>query len=308
MKISYAKLFDLLRSKGISKTELRLNADISTATLAKLSSNKEVSLSVLGKVCSYLGCGIADVCEFIPDEEIAPLLLRLKSEMEAETKGGIYHRFQIVATYNSNHIEGSKLTEEETRYIFETYSLFGENGKVVPLNDAIETIHHFACIKYVIEHALEPLCEAHIKELHRILKENTKDAALPYFRVGEYKAIPNAVGNRKVATPSEVPSKMKRLLRDYNSLEKVAFYDIVDFHAKFESIHPFQDGNGRVGRLIMLKECLKNGYMPPIIDEELKLFYYRGLAEYEDEPGYLRSTCEAGQEKMEKLCAYFEVK
>ena len=307
MTISYSRLFDLLKKRGLNKTALRIGASISTVTLARLSSNKEVSLNVLGRICDFLNCKIEDVCEFIPDKQIAPLLLRLTQEMEAGTKGGIYHQFQIVMTYNSNHIEGSKLTEEETRYIFETFSLLGEEGKLVPLNDVLETIHHFACIKYVLAHALEPLSEAHIKELHRMLKEGTKDAALSYFRVGEYKALPNAARNLRLATPSETPARMKSLLSSYAKLEAPTFADIVDFHAKFESIHPFQDGNGRVGRLIMLKECLKNGFLPVIIDEELKLFYYRGLSEYDEKPGYLISTCEAGQDKMHILCQYFQV-
>ena len=307
MKCSYRPLFETLESLGISKASLALGAKLAPATLAKFGNDEPVSLEVIGRVCAFLGVTPDKVVTFLPEKRISPFYEALSSEMKSGRKGGIYHEFQIAMTYNSNHIEGSKLTEDDTRYIFETNALLPDGTRAIPINDVTETINHFDCIRYVIGHAFEPLSEAFIKHLHRILKNNTSDSRDPKFVVGDYKRFPNMVGGKKTASPSEVRSKMSKLLTSYFAKESPRFEDIVDFHYQFESIHPFQDGNGRVGRLILLKECLRLGYLPMIIDEELKLFYYRGLREYEESPGYLIDTCKAGQDKVRKLCGYFEI-
>ena len=307
MKCSYQPLFATLDSLGMSKAALAKGAKLSTATMAKFGNGDPVSLEVIYRVCSFLRVGIDKVVTFLPEESIAPLLSKLQQEMNAGTKGGIYHEFQIVMTYNSNHIEGSRLSEEDTRYIFETNTLLPDGSRAVSIADVAESVNHFDCIRYVIEHALDPLTEEFIKHLHYLLKNNTPDAKLPGFVVGGYKAEPNMVGGIETAAPKEVGKRMRQLLEGYYAKETVRFEDLVAFHHRFESIHPFQDGNGRVGRLILLKECLRLGYLPVIIDEEIKLFYYRGLREFERTPGYLLDTCRAGQDKMAKLCAYFGV-
>ena len=208
-------------------------------------------------------------------------------------------------TYNSNHIEGSKLSEDQTRMIFETNTIGSED--VVPVDDIIETVNHFRAIDYVIDTAEEPLCDIHIKELHRILKQGTSDAALEWFAVGDYKKRANVVGGRQTAKPKDVAAQIQRLLSDYNAIPSVTIEDIIRFHYEFERIHPFQDGNGRVGRLTALKECLQYGIVPFIIEASKKMFYYRGLSEWEDEPGYLIDTCLDGQDAFKALLGMFEI-
>ncbi|MBQ7753490.1 MAG: Fic family protein [Treponema sp.] len=235
------------------------------------------------------------------------LLTFLKREKDAALKGGIYHKIQIDLTYNSNHIEGSKLTHDQTRYIFETKTL-GVTDKAVKVDDIIETVNHFRCIDLIIDGAHSKLSESFIKQLHFILKSGTTDSQKSWFRVGEYKQLENEVGGSETAKPAEVPSAIKALLKEYNSKSKITFDDILDFHVRFESIHPFQDGNGRVGRLIMFKECLKHNIVPFIITEELKIFYNRGIKEWKDERGYLRDTCLTGQDAMKATLDYFGIK
>jgi len=235
------------------------------------------------------------------------LLTFLKREKDAALKGGIYHKIQIDLTYNSNHIEGSKLTHDQTRYIFETKTL-GVTDKAVKVDDIIETVNHFRCIDLIIEGAHSKLSESFIKQLHFILKSGTTDSQKSWFRVGEYKQLENEVGGSETSKPAEVPSAIKALLKEYNSKSKITFDDILDFHVRFESIHPFQDGNGRVGRLIMFKECLKHNIVPFIITEELKIFYNRGIKEWKDERGYLRDTCLTGQDAMKTTLDYFGIK
>lgn len=235
------------------------------------------------------------------------LLTFLKREKDASLKGGIYHRIQIDLTYNSNHIEGSKLTHDQTRYIFETRTL-GITDEAVKVDDIIETVNHFRCIDLIIEGANTKLSESFIKQLHYILKTGTTDAQKSWFKVGDYKMLENEVGGRETAKPSEVSAKMKELLSDYNAKSKITFDDILDFHVNFEQIHPFQDGNGRVGRLIMFKECLKHNIVPFIIIEELKLYYYRGIKEWKNERGYLRDTCLPAQDSMKASLDYFGIK
>ena len=235
------------------------------------------------------------------------LLTFLKREKDAALKGGIYHKIQIDLTYNSNHIEGSKLTHDQTRYIFETKTL-GVTDMAVKVDDIVETVNHFRCIDLIIEGAHTKLTESFIKQLHFILKSGTTDSQKSWFRVGDYKQLENEVGGSETTKPAEVAGAIKALLKEYNSKSKITFDDILDFHVRFESIHPFQDGNGRVGRLIMFKECLKHNIVPFIITEELKMYYYRGIKNWNDERGYLRDTCLTGQDAMKATLDYFGIK
>ena len=236
-----------------------------------------------------------------------PLLKRLREEKEGKVSGGIYHRTQIDLTYNSNHIEGSKLTHEQTRYIFETNTI-GITDASVNVDDIVETINHFRCIDLIIDRAEDKLSEAFIKEIHRILKTGTSDSRKSWFNVGDYKKLPNEVGGNATCPPKEVHTRMKTLLASYNDKKEKSLEDIIDLHQKFETIHPFQDGNGRVGRLVMFKECLANGIVPFIITEELKLFYYRGLKEWGHVNGFLTGTCLTAQDYYKKLLDYFKIK
>lgn len=235
------------------------------------------------------------------------LLVFLKREKEAGLKGGIYHKIQIDLTYNSNHIEGSKLTHDQTRYIFETKTL-GVTDKAVKVDDIVETVNHFRCIDLIIEGAHTKLTESFIKQLHFILKSGTTDSQKSWFKVGDYKMLENEVGGSETTKPAEVAGAIKALLKEYNSKSKITFDDILDFHVRFESIHPFQDGNGRVGRLIMFKECLKHNIVPFIITEELKMYYYRGIKNWKTERGFLRDTCFTGQDAMKTTLDYFGIK
>ena len=234
------------------------------------------------------------------------LLDCLKREKEASLKGGIYHKIQIDLTYNSNHIEGSKLTHDQTRFIFETKTL-GVTDKAVKVDDIVETVNHFRCIDLIIEGAHTKLTESFIKQLHFILKSGTTDSQKSWFRVGDYKMLENEVGGSDTTKPAEVAGEIKVLLKEYNSKSKITLEDILDFHVRFEAIHPFQDGNGRVGRLIMFKECLKQNIVPFIITEELKMFYYRGIMNWKSERGYLRDTCLTGQDEMKATLDYFGI-
>lgn len=230
----------------------------------------------------------------------------LAAEKKAKLSGGIYHKVQIELTYNSNHIEGSRLTHDQTRYIFETNTI-GLDGGTVKVDDIVETANHFKCIDLIIENAKKPITENFIKELHRTLKSGTTDARQDWFAVGD-KRLPNTVGDMYTAKPEEVADKMKELLCVYNANKEKSFDDLLDFHYQFECIHPFQDGNGRIGRLLLFKECLKHNIVPFIIDEELKLFYYRGLKEWQNERGYLRDTCLMAQDKFKLFLDYFKIK
>lgn len=234
------------------------------------------------------------------------LLSILQEEKKSKYSGGIYHKTQIDLTYNSNHMEGSQLTHDQTRYIFETNTIGVEN-ETLNVDDVIETANHFRCIDMIIDNAKSVLSEKFIKELHLILKSGTSDSRLEWFAVGNYKKRPNEVGGMPTAMPEDVADKMKKLLTEYNGKEKKTFEDILDFHVKFEKIHPFQDGNGRVGRLIMFKECLKYNIVPFIIDDNLKLFYYRGLKEWSNEKGYLTDTCLTAQDKYKTYLDYFRI-
>jgi Fic family protein len=235
-----------------------------------------------------------------------PLLNKLKEEKDMKLKGGVYHRTQIDLTYSSNRIEGSKLTQEQTRYIFETNTI-GISKESVNIDDIIETSNHFRCIDLIIDKASSKLTESFIKQLHLLLKSGTSDSSKDWFNVGDYKKLPNEVGGNETCAPKQVAAKMKELLFNYHKIEVKTIVDIIDFHHKFEIIHPFQDGNGRVGRLIMFKECLANNIVPFIIDEDLKLFYYRGLQEWNNIKEYLLDTCLSAQDNYKLILKYFEI-
>ena len=234
------------------------------------------------------------------------LLNILKEEKDMHLKGGIYHKTQIALTYNSNHIEGSTLTEDQTRLIFETNTIGDTKG--VKVDDIVETNNHFKCFDLIIDNAKKPLTEKFIKELHFILKVGTSDSLKSWFNVGDYKQRPNEVAGKETCSPENVGKEMKKLISTYNSIENKTIEDIVEFHYNFENIHPFQDGNGRIGRLIMFKECLANNIVPFIIEDQMKMYYYRGLKEYKNEKGYLIETCLSCQDRYKKYLNYFKIK
>lgn len=233
------------------------------------------------------------------------LLSRLKAEKKTKLHGGIYHKIQIDLTYNSNHIEGSTLTHDQTRYIFETNTI--GIGTVVKVDDVVETANHFKCIDMIIDNAAYAPSESFIKQLHAVLKNGTSDSRQDWFAVGDYKRLPNEVGGKETTPPDRVAAEIRKLLADYNATKEKSFDELLDFHYRFESIHPFQDGNGRVGRLILFKECLRNGIVPFIITDDLKMFYYRGLSEWKNERGYLRDTCLTAQDRFRKVLEYFKI-
>lgn len=240
------------------------------------------------------------------DAEPETLLGILRREKATSLSGGIYHKVQIELTYNSNHIEGSRLTHDQTRYIFETNTI-GMTNEHINVDDIVETANHFRCIDLVIDNAEKILAENFIKELHRTLKNGTSDSRQSWFAVGDYKKLPNEVGGRDTTSPESVAAEMKALLARYHENKNKTFEDILDFHYRFERIHPFQDGNGRVSRLLLFKECLRNQIVPFIIDEELKMSYYRGLSEWTRERGYLTDTCLAAQDKFKRYLDYFKI-
>ena len=241
------------------------------------------------------------------NKKIPPLLKVLREQKSSRLKGSIYHSTQIDLTYNSNHIEGSKLTHDQTRYIFETNTI-GITDQAIRVDDILETVNHFRCIDYIIDYAEEKLTESLIKQLHLILKSGTSDSKKDWFMVGDYKRLPNEVGGMDTCPPNEVHQKMKVLLQEYNAIKQRTLEDILDFHVRFEKIHPFQDGNGRVGRLIMFKECLANNIVPFIITDELKMFYYRGLKEWGHINGYLTDTILTAQDQYKALLSHFGIK
>ena len=240
-------------------------------------------------------------------KKASPLLAALREQKEAKMKGGIYHRIQIDMTYNSNHIEGSRLTKEQTRYIFETNTL-GITTEITNVDDIMETVNHFRCIDYVIDHATDKITETHVKQLHLLLKTNTSDSRKSWFAVGDYKRLANAVGEEETVQPKDVHSKMKSLLAEYNSKKKASFDDLLDFHVQFEHIHPLQDGNGRVGRLLLFWQCLQNAIVPFIITDDLRLFYYRGIQNWGKINGFLRDTCLTAQDNFKAILKYFKIK
>lgn len=307
MSVNYKGLFDILEEKEITLSRLCDDLNISSATRAKFKKGEYVSLQTLESICRYLHVSLNEIIEFVTIYHPSILLSRLTEEMRHKIKGGIYHETQILMTYNSNHIEGSQLTEDQTRYIFETNTIGLDAKTSINLDDVTETQNHFRCIDYMIKTALEPITESLIKDLHKILKTGTSDSKLEWFNVGDYKQRPNTVGGVETSKPKDVGQDMRTLIGRYENRETYGFKDIIEFHYQFECIHPFQDGNGRVGRLIAFKECLRHGYVPFTIDEEIKIFYYRGLKEWRKEEGYLLDTCLTGQDKYKRLLDMFDI-
>ena len=300
--ISYSNLLQKLNEKGLTKTALAKELGISSRTIAKIGRGEKIAEHVLRKIAVFFGCSADELCQAISDNS---LLQTLRDEKNIRMPGGLYHELQVRMTYNSNHIEGNRLSEKQTRLIFETNTI--DIGESIPVDDIIETVNHFRAIDFCIDMAEEPLTEDIIKELHRILKQSTKDSTLAWFAVGDYKKRPNVVGGSETAKPKEVAPRMKALLSEYEAKTAVTIHDIIRFHYTFERIHPFQDGNGRVGRLITLKECLRYGLIPFIIEDNKKMYYYRGLSEWEREKGYLTDTFLDGQDTFRKLMSMFDI-
>ena len=300
--IRYNGLYSKLAEKGITKTDLSKELGISSKTIAKIARGEKLSKATLQKIAGFLSCSHEELCEEVSDNAILQVL---REEKEARLSGGLYHELQVRMTYNSNHIEGSKLTEDQTSLIFETNTI--DVGDGILVDDILETVHHFRAIDYVIDKAEEELSEDIIKHLHYLLKHDTKDSTLSWFAVGDYKKRANVVGGRETVKPKEVPGRMHELLADYNAKDKVTIEDVVAFHAEFEHIHPFQDGNGRVGRLIALKECLHHNIIPFIIEDNKKGFYYRGLSEWRNEKGWLTDTCLDGQDAFIRLLDMLDI-
>lgn len=293
---SYKPLETKLSELNLKKSDLCTKLGISSRTIAKIGKGEKLANNVLVKIASFLDCKPSDLYKFIYDNNILQIL---KEEKEARISGGLYHELQVRMTYNSNHIEGSKLTEDQTRLIFETRTIEANEGILV--DDIIETSNHFRAIDYIIDNALEPLSEDIIKQLHLILKQGTKDSTLDWFAVGDYKRKPNMVGGKLTSKPSEVHFAMNELIKNYNAKENITIEDIVEFHVDFENIHPFQDGNGRIGRLIALKECLRFNIVPFIIEDSKKSFYYCGLQNWKEEKNWLIDTCLDGQNTFKKI-------
>ena len=300
--ISYEELEKALKEKEIGKTELSTELGLSTRTIAKIAKGEKLSKRSIKKIADYLGESPDVIMRELSDNRILQVL---REEKELKLSGGLYHELQVRMTYNSNHIEGSKLSEDQTRQIFETNTL--DVGDGIPVDDVLETVHHFRAIDYVIDIAEDELTEDIIKHLHYILKHDTKDSTLGWFAVGDYKKRANVVGGRETSKPSDVHGHMKALIDEYNAKENITIEDIIAFHAEFEYIHPFQDGNGRVGRLVALKECLHHNVIPFIIEDVKKNYYYRGLTEWRNEKGWLTDTCLDGQDTFVKLLDMLEI-
>ena len=291
------------------------------SSVSEIATKWEITERAVRKYCAegrVAGAILQGKTWLIPENAVKParkkredatpktLLDILVEEKNAKLHGGIYHKVQIELTYNSNHIEGSRLTHDQTRYIYETNTI-GITDQTIRVDDVIETANHFRCIDHIIDKANANITESLMKQLHFILKNGTSDSRLDWFAVGEYKRLPNEVGGQETTPPEMVTSEIRELLDWYNSVEVKTFKDILEFHYRFECIHPFQDGNGRVGRLLLFKECLKHNIVPFVIDEQLKLYYYRGLKEWKREPGFLTDTCYAAQDKFKAWLDYFRI-
>ena len=304
--ISYKKLFLMMEEREITKEKLKKETGISSATIAKLSKNEEISMATIQTLCDFFDCQPGAIMSYEKEINKDSILFKLREEMEMKLKGGLYHQTQIRLAYNSNHMEGSRLTEDQTRSIYETKTIGITKGSE-KIDDIIETVNHFRCFDYIISIADKDLSEDIIKHIHLLLKNGTSDSQKEWFAVGDYKKRPNVIGDMIETThPSKVATETKKLLQTYRENSNITFEDIIDFHYKFEKIHPFQDGNGRVGRLIMFKECLKYDIPPFIIEDKSQDYYKRGLKEYTVEKGYLMETCRAAQDLYKELLKYFE--
>ena len=304
--ISYKKLFLMMEEREITKEKLKKETGISSATIAKLSKNEEISMATIQSLCAFFDCQPGAIMSYEKEINKDSILFKLREEMEMKLKGGLYHQTQIRLAYNSNHMEGSRLTEDQTRSIYETKTIGITEGSE-KIDDIIETVNHFRCFDYIISIADKDLSEDIIKHIHLLLKNGTSDSQKEWFAVGDYKKRPNVIGDMIETThPSKVATETKKLLQAYRENSNITFEDIIDFHYKFEKIHPFQDGNGRVGRLIMFKECLKYDIPPFIIEDKSQNYYKRGLKEYTVEKGYLIETCRAAQDLYKELLKYFE--
>lgn len=304
--ISYKKLFLMMEEREITKEKLKKETGISSATIAKLSKNEEISMATIQTLCDFFDCQPGAIMSYEKEINKDSILFKLREEMEMKLKGGLYHQTQIRLAYNSNHMEGSRLTEDQTRSIYETKTIGITKGSE-KIDDIIETVNHFRCFDYIISIADKDLSEDIIKHIHLLLKNGTSDSQKEWFAVGDYKKRPNVIGDMIETThPSKVAAETKKLLQAYRENSNITFEDIIDFHYKFEKIHPFQDGNGRVGRLIMFKECLKYDIPPFIIEDKSQDYYKRGLKEYTVEKGYLIETCRAAQDLYKELLKYFE--
>lgn len=302
----YSKLFSIMKERNITKVDLGSDIGLSSRTIAKLSKGESVSMETIYSICRYLHCQPGDIMEIKIVPQKGTVLSVLFDEMEHKIKGGLYHQVQVEMAYNSNHMEGSTLTEEQTRNIYETNTIGLDEG-ISKVDDIIETVNHFKAFDYIIKNATELLNENNIKELHKILKSNTSQSRLDWFNVGDYKLKPNKVGDMETVDPKNVSMEMNKLLKEYNKNKKHTFEELLDFHHRFESIHPFQDGNGRVGRLILFKECLRNDIVPFIIKDDIRLYYYRGLKQWKNDRAYLLDTCLSCQDYFKNMLKYFRI-
>ena len=294
--------------KNMTQNEIAEILGVKAATVSKYEAGTlEPNIESIKKLSETFGITIDELLKDEGDFDISKIniLEILREQKNMKLKGNLYHNTQIIFAYNTNHIEGNKLTEDQTRYIFETNSILFEGETVASVDDILETANHFKLVDYMLDIADKDLTEDIIKEFHKILKEGTMDSRKEWFMVGEYKKVVNEAGNIKTSTPSQTPKDMIKLMKWYDSLKQITIKEIIEFHFRFEKIHPFQDGNGRVGRIIMFKECLKNNIIPFIILDKDKLFYYRGLKEYKNEKGYLIDTCLNAQDQYIKMIEYY---
>ena len=300
--VLYDGLNEALANKGLNKSDLTERLGLSSRTVAKIAKGEKLSKRTVHRIAEFLEVEDDVIVREVSDNRILRIL---REEKEMKIPGGLYHELQVRMTYNSNHIEGSTLSEDQTRLIFETNTI--DIGDGIPVDDILETVHHFRAIDYVIDHAEDMLTEEIIKHLHYIIKHDTKDSTLSWFAVGDYKRRANVVGGRETSKPKDVHDHMKNLLEQYNAKSNVTVEDVVELHAEFEYIHPFQDGNGRVGRLVALKECLHHDIIPFIIEDSKKGFYYRGLSEWRNEKGWLTDTCLDGQDTFVRLLDMLDI-
>jgi Fic family protein len=296
-------------SKNITQAEIAELLGVKSATISKYESGSlEPNIESLKKIAELFEISIDELLKE-DDFDVSKInvLEVLREQKNMKLKGNLYHNTQIIFSYNTNHIEGSKLTEDQTRYIYETNTLLGEKDSIIDLDDILETVNHFKLVDYMLEIADKKLTEKMMKEFHKILKEGTSDSRKDWFVVGDYKKLANEVGGLKTSSPKNVEKDIKKLLEWYNALKQVTINEIIEFHSKFEKIHPFQDGNGRVGRIIAFKECLKNNIVPFIILDKDKVFYYRGLNQYQTnkEKGYLIDTCLNAQDQYKNMIKYY---